>query len=98
MSRKDEIKALIARTVGYVLGEQKACIFIFGSQANASLSGADIDVGIDAGAPIEFDKIRRISYLLNQSPECLYPFDVVDFAAADEGFKQVALRNIERIV
>ena len=98
MSRKEQIKALILREVRQVLPTDRLRVFLFGSQANRpELKAADIDVGIDAGRRLAFAELLRLKAVLEDSPDMIRSFDVVDFHAADAGFAAIALQNIELI-
>jgi hypothetical protein len=89
MSRKDQIKAIIAREVRAVFGDRELRVFIFGSQAGLpELIPADIDLGLDAGEKLPSELVRRLSHLLNTSKDTLYSFDVVDLHAVERGFKE----------
>lgn len=99
MSRKDQIKAIIAREVRAVFGDRQLRVFIFGSQAGLpELIPADIDLGLDAGSPISFADRTRLSTALNESDEMLYEFDVVDFRSVNKEFIDVASQRIEPIL
>lgn len=99
MTRKEEIKQMIVDAVRKHVGDQPVRVFIFGSQANQpELKAADIDVGLDAGQPLEWRKISGIHTELNEYAPTLFEFDVVDFAAVDEKFRRVASMEIETII
>jgi len=55
------------------------------------LSNSDIDVGIDAGKPIEDNPISRLWNKLDDLPTP-YLFDIIDFQLVEERFKRVALK------
>ena len=93
--RKTQIYNWIKEETDTLLSDRKYKLFIFGSQANREiLSNSDIDIGIDAGKPIEDNLLSRLWNKLDDLPT-LYSFDVIDFQLVEERFKRVALKNIE---
>ncbi len=93
--RKTQIYTWIKEETEKLLLNQNYKLFIFGSQANRDiLSNSDIDIGIDAGVPINDSIISRLWNNLDDLPT-LYSFDVIDFQTVDDKFKKVALKNIE---
>ena len=89
-TRKAQIKALIAREVRRVFGERPIRVFLFGSQAGQpEMIAADVDVGLDAGEPLDHFQLSMLWSNLNESPETLYTFDVVDFQRVGENFRRV---------
>lgn len=99
MTRKEEIKQMIVAAVRKHLGQQPVRVFIFGSQANLpELKAADIDVGLDAGMPLETNKVFGIHTELNEFAPTLFEFDVVDFADVSEKFRRVASMETETLV
>ena len=94
MSRKDQIKAIIAREVRAVFGERPIKVFIFGSQAGLpELIPADIDLGLEAEERLPGDLVSRLAHRLNNSDEMLYEFDVVDIHAVPSGFKESVMEE-----
>ena len=93
--RKEQIFNWIKEETTKLIENQNYKLFIFGSQANREvLSNSDIDIGIDAGKPIDGRIISKLWNKLDDLPT-LYTFDVVDFQTVEERFKKVALKNIE---
>ncbi|TAF73175.1 MAG: hypothetical protein EAZ53_13575 [Bacteroidetes bacterium] len=97
MTRKEEIKNMIRGVVAKYLPDKSYKLFIFGSQANKpELIKSDIDVGIDAGMPLERGMTFDIKDDLEDLPT-LYFYDFVDFQTVSERFKSVALSNFEEL-
>jgi hypothetical protein len=95
MTRKEEIIAMIKKTVANHLNGLQYKLFIFGSQSNRSeLIKADIDVGIEAERKLDGTEESLIWNDLQELPS-LYDFDFIDFNKADKNFKKIALKNIE---
>ncbi|TAF75075.1 MAG: nucleotidyltransferase domain-containing protein [Bacteroidetes bacterium] len=95
IERKLQIYTWIKEETESLFCNQKYKLFIFGSQANrAFLSNSDIDIGVDAGRPIESQIISKLWNKLDDLPT-LYSFDIIDFQTVEERFKKVALKNIE---
>lgn len=70
-----------------------AKIYLFGSRARGTNAPcADIDIALDAGHPISLVDIDEIKNILRES-NIMYMVDVVDFAQADERFKQEIIRD-----
>lgn len=95
LERKTQIYNWIKEETASILLERKYKLFIFGSQANReTLSNSDIDIGIDAGQPID-DKLFSLLWNNLDDLPTLYSFDLIDFQLVEERFKSVALKNIE---
>ncbi|MDX2190931.1 MAG: nucleotidyltransferase domain-containing protein [Bacteroidota bacterium] len=93
--RKTQIYSWIKDETASLMSDRKYKLFVFGSQANKEiLSNSDIDIGIDAGKPIEDNLISRLWNKLDDLPT-LYSFDIVDFQLVEDRFKKVSLKNIE---
>jgi hypothetical protein len=96
-NRKKEVLRLVKGIIQLVLPDKSPKLFIFGSQVGLDeWKNADIDLGLDAGEPIEWEKISTIKSLIEGIPT-LYKFDVVDFARVSDRFRSVALKNIEPV-
>jgi len=97
MTRREKIIDLIRKTANVYLPEGTV-VFIFGSQANQSeLKASDIDIGLKGKEQLSHELRLDFKEALEGLPT-LYTFDVVDFNRAEDGFKGVALRNVEYIV
>lgn len=90
---KKEIKSLI----GKYLDLNKRQLIIFGSRVNGKASKwSDIDVGILGLEKIPSNVMSNIKEDLEEMP-ILYKIDVVDFASANQRFRDVALQTYEQI-
>lgn len=70
-------------------------LFLFGSRAAGGADArSDFDIGIEAPMEIPLHIIHEIREDLDRIP-VLQKIEVVDFAAATEDFKAVALQKIE---
>lgn len=68
-------------------------VYLFGSRArDTQQSGSDIDIAIDAGAPIAREKILAILLAVD---ETIIPLkvDVIDLATASDDLKKNILRE-----
>lgn len=93
--RKEMIYSWIKEETAKLLADQNYKLFIFGSQANREiLSNSDIDIGIDAGRPLDNMTTSKLWNKLDDLPT-LYSFDVIDFQMVEDRFRKVALKNIE---
>lgn len=82
----------MAETV--LAGEPAVRIFLFGSRAAGSaIPRSDVDLGIDVGHTLAPDVLERLREAFDDLP-ILQKVDLVDFAAADPGFKRAALETI----
>jgi len=71
----------------------KCKIYLFGSRAAQSArSGSDIDLGLDAGEPIEWKKIVNIQNDIDESTIPVY-VDLIDMHSAPESFKTEILKK-----
>lgn len=94
---KAEILRMVKGIVSLVLPNAKPKLFVFGSQAGLNeWKQADVDLGIDAGEPIDWKKLSTIKDLIAALP-VIYRFDVIDFNRVSDRFKVVATKNIEPI-
>ena len=95
--RGESLRRAIRETLAKYVDLNAYQIFIFGSEAGSDRDNrSDIDVGILGPEPIPGSVMERIREALERL-RTLRAFDVVDFARADESFKAVALRNVERL-
>jgi len=95
LKRKKEILRQIKQIVQEELGQDKVKIFLFGSQAQRQTwKPADVDIGIDAGQPVDPDKWVRIVSKIEEL-STLFTFDIVDFNKVEKQFKEVALAKTE---
>lgn len=95
--RGESLRRAIRETLARFVDLNAYQIFIFGSEARSDRNDrSDIDVGILGPRPIPGSVMERIREELDRL-RTLRAFDVVDFAKADESFKAVALRNVERL-
>ena len=73
--------------------EPRVRIFLFGSRASGhGHPRSDIDLGVDLGRPVPPELMARLRDAFDALP-ILQRVDLVDFAAADPEFKQVALEH-----
>lgn len=93
----EEIKKEIAAIVKKNLGQGDYRLFLFGSRARGdNWERSDIDIGIEAKEPISPAIKLQIEEDLNSLPT-LYKFDLVDFKAVTDKFKEEALKNIDQL-
>lgn len=94
MLLKDEWITEITAIVKKHVHDDSARLFVFGSYATGNQKHySDVDIGIDAGTPLEIMIIARIKDELEES-NLPVTVDVVDFARAKASFKKVALQKI----
>jgi uncharacterized protein len=73
-------------------------VFFFGSRVSGtSTERSDIDVGIRGPETVPLSKLGAIREELDHLPT-LYTIDLIDFRAASEDFKAVALQQIEELI
>jgi len=92
-----ELGKEILEIVGRHIDLRKYKVFFFGSRVSGKGSErSDIDVGIEGPEPVLDSALARIREEIEELPT-LYSIDVIDFALADDDFKQVAKEHIEII-
>ena len=71
----------------------KIKIYLFGSQATGTqIHGSDIDIALDAGAPMKRSVVGEIREILNAT-DIPYKIDVVDFHLVPEKMQQMILKE-----
>lgn len=89
---RDRINGIVQKYLG-----GNAEVFFFGSRVTGTASQrSDIDVGIDAGMPIDAEVFFKIQEEIEDIPT-LYTIDVVDFSQVSPKFRDIALKSIERV-
>lgn len=84
-------KELILRALEYHFPGAK--VYLFGSRARRThASGADIDVAVDAGKPIEFGEMARARVTLEHLPVPVN-MDLVDLHSIPKEFKDTILQE-----
>lgn len=92
-----ELKDDIIRVIRGQISEGHFKVFFFGSRINGKgTERSDIDIGIEAENELPAGVALEIKDKLDELPT-LCKFDVVDFKTVSQGFKGVALENIEVI-
>ena len=72
-------------------------LFLFGSRADETNDArSDVDIGILAGNPISAKSLFTIREKIDEIPTLL-KIDFLDFAAVDDKFKNIALKNAKEI-
>ena len=95
MNRKEQIIFWINKILKKNLAGLNYRAFIFGSQANLTeLKRADIDVGLIGEEAISPQHFAIIIKEIENLP-MLYKVDLVNFNEVSDGFKTVALKNVE---
>ncbi len=93
-----EFKGRIKNIFGKHLDLSKHKIFFFGSRVTGKGSErSDIDIGILGDESVPREVLSRIVDELEEL-DILYKIDVVDFATAQNRFREVALQNVEYII
>lgn len=86
-----DYKELILHALNYHFPGAK--VYLFGSRARGTnLSGADIDVAVDAGQPISFGEMERARVTLEHLPIPVN-MDLVDLHSIPPEFKQTILQE-----
>lgn len=92
-----KLKDDIVRVIKKQMLEGHFKVFFFGSRINGKgTERSDIDIGIEAEKKLPAGAALEIKDKLDELPT-LCKFDVVDFKTVSQGFKNVALENIEVI-
>jgi len=92
-----ELTKEILEIVGRHLDLKKYTVFFFGSRVSGKGSErSDIDIGIEGQEPVSDGALARIREEIEELPT-LYSIDVIDFARAEDDFKQVAREYMEII-
>ncbi len=95
---QEELTRQLLAIVGRYLDMSAYHIFYFGSRVSGKGDErSDIDVGIQGPKPVPFQTLERIREEVQELPT-LYTIDVVDFSAAEERFRAVALQHVEHMV
>jgi len=90
---KREILEIISRR----LGANKYRAFVFGSRVSGGGDEhSDIDIGIEGDMPLSGGVLEGIREDI-EDLDTLYSIDVVDFAAATDQFKKIALKHTESL-
>ena len=77
--------------------KQEFRLFLFGSRAEKTNDvRSDVDIGILAGNPISAKSLFTIREIIDEIPTLL-KIDFLDFAAVDDKFQNVALKNAKEI-
>ena len=72
-------------------------LFLFGSRADKTNDArSDVDIGILAGNPISAKSLFTIREKIDEIPTLL-KIDFLDFAAVDDKFQNIALKNAKEI-
>ncbi|MDC0308942.1 nucleotidyltransferase domain-containing protein [bacterium] len=91
-----EIIERVAKIVSQEVS-QEFRLFLFGSRADKTNDArADVDIGILAGNPINAKQLFTIREKIDEIPTLL-KIDFLDFAAVDDKFQNVALKNAKEI-
>ena len=91
----DKLKKEILEICAKYLDFSKYKVFFFGSRVSEGGDDrSDIDVGILGSEPVS--SITKIREEVENLP-ILYKIDVVDFKDTSEGFRKVALEDVELI-
>lgn len=94
----EKLKSEILEIIGKYLDLRRYKVFFFGSRVEGKGSErSDIDIGIQGPKEVPLEIFYRIKEELDEKIPVLYKFDLVDFNSCDEGFKEIALRKIEKI-
>lgn len=92
---EEKLKKEILDIIGKYLDLKKHKIFLFGSRVEGKGNErSDIDVGIEGKKPLPAGVLLDIQDGIENLPT-LYKIEIVDFAAVDKVFKQVAKQRIE---
>jgi len=92
-----KLKSEILGIVGEYLDLKKFRIFFFGSRVtNGHSDRSDIDIGIEGLGEIPGEIMAEIREDMDQLPT-LYRFDIVDFGAVTEEFREAASRHREYV-
>lgn len=93
----EKLKKEVLEIVGRYLDLTSYRVFFFGSRVTGKGNDrSDIDIGIEGPAPLRGSTLARIQEDIGNLPT-LYKIDIVDFAATDQKFREVALSSIEII-
>jgi len=77
--------------------KQEFRLFLFGSRAEKTNDvRSDVDIGILAGNPINAKQLFTIREKIDEIPTLL-KIDFLDFAAVDDKFQNIALKNAKEI-
>lgn len=91
-----EIIEKVAKIVSQEVS-QEFRLFLFGSRADKTNDArSDVDIGILAGNPINVKQLFTIREKIDEIPTLL-KIDFLDFAAVDDKFQNVALKNAKEI-
>jgi len=91
-----EIIERVAKIVSQEVS-QEFRLFLFGSRADKTNDArSDVDIGILAGSPINAKQLFTIREKIDEIPTLL-KIDFLDFAAVDDKFQNVALKNAKEI-
>jgi predicted nucleotidyltransferase len=91
MHRLETYKKQIMEVIEKYLPKSK--VYLFGSRARGTnLEGADIDIALDAGAPIDLKLLFAITNALEDSKIPVY-IDVVDLYTVSQDLKEQILKD-----
>lgn len=84
---KDKIIALISALI------PEAKIYLFGSRARETAKQwSDIDIALDAGKPIDLNRISEVKDVL-EALSIPYRVDIVDIFQVEESMKQAIMKD-----
>lgn len=96
-SNKENLKQFIRGVVKKYLPDENYKVFFFGSRVRGdNFPRSDIDIGIEGPVPLTVKTKFDLEDALDDFPT-LYKFDLVDFTAIDQDFRQEAKKYIEYI-
>ena len=91
-----EIIEKVAKIVSQEVS-QEFRLFLFGSRVDKTNDArSDVDIGILAGNPISAKQLLTIREKIEEIPTLL-KIDFLDFAAVDDKFQNIALKNAKEI-
>ena len=92
----EKLKKEVLNIIDKHLDLSKYKVFFFGSRVQGKGDDrSDIDIGIEGKDTLPAEAMGAIREALFNEIETLYKIDFVDFADADEKFKQVAKEKVE---
>jgi predicted nucleotidyltransferase len=92
-----ELRAAINEVVSRHLDRRCFSVFLFGSESTGTaMAGSDIDIGILGNEPVPGRTMERIRAGLEEL-RTLRRFDVIDFFVADRSFRNMVLKDAEKL-
>jgi uncharacterized protein len=91
---KIDYEAIAKEIVCHYIDTSKYKVFVFGSRARGNHHRfSDLDIGIMGEKPLPISVIGELEDKLHES-RIPYKVEVVDFATADEAFKNEAMKKV----